>query len=363
MGSSTGSVGIMGSTLAPQPGHQAGQCMRRSSAPVLCDITNMGCLADGNKPGPAVETIKVPHFGDGNSTLPRGVSDGMVAVHQYSLGFAPPRNQSRVASATLDDELMSEDPQNVTEYLGDIFNRLEESEANHMPRPEYMDMQIDINAKMRAILIDWLIEVHLKYKLKSDTLYLAVNIIDRFLAHRQLPRKKLQLCGVTAMLIASKFEEIYPPEVADFVYITDNAYTRNEILQMEVVILTVLKFTVCCPTVSHFLDRYQRQNCRDEAHQHLMHYVLELCLPDLKMIHYPPSHLAAAAALLSNKLLKLHPAWPQSMITITRHTEPMIKACAREMCGLLEAAERSPLQAIRKKYSQPRFGSVATTMF
>merc|ERR1719265_600698 len=122
-----------------------------------------------------------------------------------------------------------------------------------MPRPDYMEKQVDINHRMRAILVDWLVEVHLKYKLKQETLFLTVNIMDRFLEKRRIPRKKLQLVGVTGMLIAAKFEEIYPPEVKDFVYITDKAYTKEEILNMEVSMLTVLEFTINCPTVAHFI--------------------------------------------------------------------------------------------------------------
>lgn len=96
-----------------------------------------------------------------------------------------------------------------------------------------MERQEDINEKMRAILIDWLIEVHLKFKLVPESLYLTVNLIDRYLEREQVNRQKLQLVGVTAMLIACKYEEIYPPIVKDFVYITDNAYTKEEILAME----------------------------------------------------------------------------------------------------------------------------------
>lgn len=83
---------------------------------------------------------------------------------------------------------------------------------------------------MRAILIDWLVEVHLKFKLVPETLYLTVNLIDRYLEKEQVNRQKLQLVGVTSMMIASKYEEIYPPIIKDFVYITDNAYTKEEIL-------------------------------------------------------------------------------------------------------------------------------------
>src|SRR3569833_1886307 len=97
-----------------------------------------------------------------------------------------------------------------------------------------MEKQEDINEKMRSILVDWLVEVHLKFKLVPESLYLTVNLIDRYLEKEQVNRQKLQLIGVTAMLIACKYEEIYPPIVKDFVYLTDNAYTKEEILLMEI---------------------------------------------------------------------------------------------------------------------------------
>lgn len=93
---------------------------------------------------------------------------------------------------------------------------------------------------MRSILIDWLVEVHLKFKLVPESLYLTVNLIDRYLEREQVHRSKLQLLGVTAMLIACKYEEIYPPIVKDFVYITDNAYTKEEILEQERIMLVCL---------------------------------------------------------------------------------------------------------------------------
>ena len=87
---------------------------------------------------------------------------------------------------------------------------------------------------MRAILIDWLLEVHLKFKLLPETLFLTVNVIDRYLSvTKNIKRAKLQLVGVTALLICTKYEEIYPPTVKDLVYITDNAYQKEELIRME----------------------------------------------------------------------------------------------------------------------------------
>ena len=88
--------------------------------------------------------------------------------------------------------------------------------------------QDDITEKMRAILIDWLIDVHTKFKLEANTLYITINIVDRFLSKVRISRKQLQLIGVASMLIACKFEEIYAPEVRDFVYISDEVSQKEQ---------------------------------------------------------------------------------------------------------------------------------------
>ena len=137
---------------------------------------------------------------------------------------------------------------------------------SHAPPPQainlasgtYMSKQNDINEKMRAILIDWLIEVHLKFKLMIETLYLTVNLIDRFLEKETITRNKLQLVGVTAMFLASKYEEIYAPECRDFVYISDKAYTREQILAMEGAVLAKLNFQLTTPNTYVFLKRFSK---------------------------------------------------------------------------------------------------------
>jgi len=111
---------------------------------------------------------------------------------------------------------------------------------------------------MRAILIDWLIEVHMKFKLLPETLFLTVNLIDRYIENTVIPRTKLQLVGVTAMLIASKYEEIYAPEVRDFVYITDKAYSKEEILKMECSMLATFNFNITFPSSYRFLERFSK---------------------------------------------------------------------------------------------------------
>ena len=102
-----------------------------------------------------------------------------------------------------------------------------------------MMQQIDLNEKMRAILIDWLIEVHDKFDLMNETLFLTVNLIDRFLSKKAVLRKKLQLVGLVALLLACKYEEVSVPLVEDLVLISDRAYTRTDVLHMVKVLLNL----------------------------------------------------------------------------------------------------------------------------
>ena len=124
-------------------------------------------------------------------------------------------------------------------------------------KEDYLAVQTEILPRMRAVLIDWLIGVHLQFHLLQETLYTTVAILDRYLQHdvKKISRSKLQLVGVASMLIAAKYEEIYAPEVKDFVYITDRAYTEKEILKMEIKILSALNFDLGRPLPLHFLRR------------------------------------------------------------------------------------------------------------
>merc|ERR1719412_1442150 len=155
------------------------------------------------------------------------------------------------------------------------------------------EKQTDINGKMRAILIDWLVEVHMKLRMRSETLFLTVNIIDRYLSVRPVLRKKLQLLGVVAMFIAAKYEEIDPPRVHEFAYLTDHTYSKKEIVTMECNVLAALEYQIAVPTVVHFLDRLQRVNGCDAVHKSLAQYALELSLLDLRSLRHPPSMLVS----------------------------------------------------------------------
>ncbi|RVW54026.1 Cyclin-A2-1 [Vitis vinifera] len=131
------------------------------------------------------------------------------------------------------------DPQMCSLYASDIYDNFLCRELDRRPSANFMDsVQRDITPNMRGILVDWLVEVSEEYKLVPDTLYLTVNLIDRFLSKNYIEKQRLQLLGVTCMLIASKYEEICAPHVEEFCFITDNTYTREEVCFL-------LPFAVC----------------------------------------------------------------------------------------------------------------------
>jgi hypothetical protein len=155
------------------------------------------------------------------------------------------------------DEFDSDNTQLCAEYVKDIYKYLSQVEKQYRISPTFLENKIVTN-KMRAVLIDWLIQVHSKFHLLQETLYLCIQIIDAYLMVQDVPKMQLQLVGVTAMFVASKYEEMYVPAIDDFVYMTDNTYTKAEIRQMEISILKTLNFMFCKPLPLHFLRRFSK---------------------------------------------------------------------------------------------------------
>ena len=152
---------------------------------------------------------------------------------------------------------------------------------------------------MRAILIDWLVDVHMKFRLVPETLYLCVQIIDRYCSLAEVSRSKLQLVGVTALFLACKHEEMYPPEVRDRVYITDRAYDRQEVLDMEQDILRVLNWKITLPTAFPFLERFLSLTSASPMTKHAASYYMERTLQEHDLLEFRPSMVCASAVILA----------------------------------------------------------------
>ncbi|KAL6984286.1 Cyclin-A1-1 [Sarracenia purpurea var. burkii] len=264
----------------------------------------------------------------------------------------------------IDDNFM--DPQLCAAMACDIYKHLQASEAKKRPSADFMErVQKDINASMRAILIDWLVEVAEEYRLVPDTLYLTVNYIDRYLSGNTVDRQRLQLLGVACMMIAAKYEEICAPQVEEFCYITDNTYFKEEVLQMESAVLNYMKFEMTAPTAKCFLRRFVRaaQGVNEAPSMHLeclANYLAELSLLEYNMLCYAPSVIAASAIFLAKyMLIPSKRPWNSTLRHYTLYHPSDLCDCVKALHDLCCNSQNSSLPAIRQKYSQHKYKFVA----
>ena len=197
-----------------------------------------------------------------------------------------------------------DDPLMVAEYVVEIFEYLQKLEVSTRPNASYMEHQDDLEWKMRGILVDWLIEVHTRFHLLPETLFLAVNIIDRFLSTKVVQLDRLQLVGVTAMFIASKYEEVLSPHVANFRHVADDGFTEEEILAAERYVLSALDYDLSYPNPMNFLRRISKADNYDIQTRTLGKYLMEISLLDHRFMDYLPSHVAAASMYLARTILE-----------------------------------------------------------
>ncbi|TWW66760.1 G2/mitotic-specific cyclin-B1 [Takifugu flavidus] len=244
-----------------------------------------------------------------------------------------------------------DNPMLCSEYVKDIYKYLRQLEVEQNVRSAYLNGQ-EVTGNMRAILIDWLVQVNLKFRLLQETMYMTVGIIDRFLQDHPVPKKQLQLVGVTAMFLASKYEEMYPPEISDFAYVTDSAYTTAQIRDMEMTILRVLKFKLGRPLPLQFLRRASKIY-EVTAEQHtLAKYLLELTMVDYEMVHLPPSIVASAALALTMKILEVG-EWDATLQHYMDYTveslTPVMAHIAKNIIKVNEGQTKH--MAVKGKYS------------
>ena len=248
-------------------------------------------------------------------------------------------------------------PQNVVEYFDEIFTELKNNEEKYLPEPNYMSKQKDINHRMRAILIDWLIDVHLKYKMKPQTMYISVNLIDRYLSKNETSRIKLQLVGVTSMFIATKYEEIYPPELKDFVYITDNAYVKSDVLDMESKMLDSLNFDITFPTQWSFLEMFGQKLNLEKKTFNLAWFLMELSLINYKMLKFKMSQIAASVILIAIKALNYFDNY--NFEKNIGYSVSSLQECIKEINNIYIYNATHNLQAIRNKFLSKKYDEVA----
>ncbi|KAG7652380.1 Cyclin-like [Arabidopsis thaliana x Arabidopsis arenosa] len=383
---------------------------KKANAPkkraVLNDITNVTCESSyTNCFSVAVENIKQIKKGRPSSSSSKvasssatsqvtdakvvsnsageslsGCTDTSLGTNEASYSFIPklssrlpPRplgtvERSCAASSSkfVDIDSDDKDPLLCSLYAPDIYYNLRVAELNRRPFPDFMERtQRDVTETMRGILVDWLVEVSEEYTLVPDTLYLTVYLIDWFLHGNYVERQTLQLLGITCMLIASKYEEINAPRIEEFCFITDNTYTRDQVLEMESQVVKHFSFQIYTPTSKTFLRRFLRAaqvsfpNPSLEM-EYLANYLTELTLMDYPFLKFLPSVIAASAVFLAKWTLNQssHP-WNPTLEHYTTYKASDLKASVHALQDLQLNTKGCPLNSIRMKYRQDKFKSVA----
>lgn len=258
------------------------------------------------------------------------------------------------------DEAQSRDHLYSAEYAPDIFHYMHRREEHFAVEP-YMCRQSDVTAPMRAILVDWLVEVQENFELFHETLYLAVRLVDLYLSRNSaVKREYLQLVGATAMLIASKFEELQPPLVDDFLYLCDDAYTHAELLQTERDILKALGYDINAPVAYRFLRRLARAaDATLETHT-LARYISESTLQEYHFIAEKPSAIAAASMYLALRMKKLG-GWSPTLQHYSGYRLEQLLPLVVRLNTMLSSTSGQNTATVRSKYSHEVFFKVALT--
>jgi transcription initiation factor TFIIIB Brf1 subunit/transcription initiation factor TFIIB len=198
--------------------------------------------------------------------------------------------------------------------------------------------------------------VHYRFDLLQETMFLTTLLIDRYLSVQTVEKKQLQLVGVTAMLIASKYEEMWPPEVNDFVYMTDNAYTKAEIIKMEMTMLRDLEYNLGNPLPTQFVQRYTTATGANTDTTQVAGYIMELSITSYEMVAYKQSTLAASALVLAGQITG-QSCWGEALQHYSGYSLDQLKPCMQALQLQLKqsVSDGATLKAIRKKHSKTKF--------
>ncbi|CAB4276960.1 unnamed protein product [Prunus armeniaca] len=231
----------------------------------------------------------------------------------------------------------------VSDYVDEIYQYYWVSEAQNPPLENFMLIQADITPHMRGILVNWLIEVHFKFELMQETLYLMVTLLDQYLSQVTIKKDEMQLVGLTALLLASKYEDFWHPRVKELISISAESYTRDQVLGMvsilpvqtinsgfafqEKLMLKKLKFRLNAPTPYVFMLRFLKAAQSEPKLEHLAFYLIELCLVEYEASRFKPSLLCAAALYVARCTLQITPAWTPLLCKHARYDVTQIRHC------------------------------------
>ena len=285
--------------------------------------------------------------------------------HNPSPKIEEEKEKEKEKKDTLSFNFSSE--QESTLFLGDTLNETyftlleDEQKLTNIPIYGYMNNQPFINEQMRAVLIDWLIDLNIRFGYKEETIYQAVWIIDAYLSKEKVSRNNLQLLGITALLISCKENEIYFPPLEQCAFLTDRAYKKEELLQFENKIMRVLEFNILVPASCNFYNILSKAYNFDKKQYLFGKYILDSCLVDYNLTKYKASVIAVACIYIVMKYFGMNNYKELYTKGIIQDNNPkkIIKDAAKDICVWVKCLHSSNLQVLKNKYSLPEYLNVA----
>lgn len=245
----------------------------------------------------------------------------------------------------------------VSDYAMDIFNYLNEKE-NEFKIPDYLDRQICLTRWMRSLLVDWMVEIQESFELNHETLYLGVKLVDTYLSRMTIGKETLQLVGAAAMLVSCKFDERISPIIDDFLYVCDGAYSKRELIRMEINLLKVCGFELGIPISYRFLRRYARCARIKMPVLTLARFVLEYSLMNYDTVIIRDSKLASAALYIAIKMKDVS-GWTETLEYYTGYRLEDFKDVVILLNNYINQPANPKLMTVRNKYSHKIFFEVA----
>ncbi|ORY38367.1 hypothetical protein BCR33DRAFT_720733 [Rhizoclosmatium globosum] len=247
----------------------------------------------------------------------------------------------------------------IIEYADEIFEYMREMEMKTLPNPQYMTtLQPHLTWPMRKMLVDWLHTLHTKLKLLPETLYLTINLLDRFMSLKPgVSVEKFQLVGVTALFVAAKYEEIMVPSVQVLVHMVGGGYTADEILKAERFMLGVFGFGVGYNGPCSFLRRVGGK-VADVRCGLLARYFCECSLLGEVFVGVPVSMVVASAVYLGRKVLGVAGEWNAECVKTTGYAETQLVGCAKALYEVV--SEVGTEAGVFIKYADAKYSHVAT---
>ncbi|CAE6361649.1 unnamed protein product [Rhizoctonia solani] len=300
--------------------------------------------------------VEKPEIVEVAQAVPTKVDD-----NPFDVGVAKDGETTGLGTKQRWDDLDAEDaddPTMVAEYVAEIFEYMKELEVRTMPSAVYMKSQPDLTWEMRGILMDWIIQVHSRFRLLPETLFLACNIIDRFLSMRIVSLVKLQLVGITGLFVAAKYEEIMAPSVQNFLKVSDSGYSEQEILQAEKYILRTLGWDLSYPNPMSWLRRASKADAYDVQTRTMAKFLIEISVVEEKLLKCAPSLLSAASLWLARLILDRE-EWNANLEHYSGYSEEALLPCANIMLNYI-VQPPSAHESLWKKYSGKKYFKCAT---